>query len=185
MACLDCKPTRDEWCRILKNVTERSICAREPVYDDVRISDRWFLISSGIAGSYYTHVDGHVTLTRFFEAGHFAGNVTSTWTHDYGTDRLIAITPLKGVEFPHEFLLQEYMTGQQFGRYIRMKVVETLQFDKDLLVCQSLNNAEARLKFLDTRHTSVLQHALKKDIAAFLGITPQGYSRILKRHAES
>ncbi|MEL7313057.1 MAG: hypothetical protein AAFN07_16185 [Pseudomonadota bacterium] len=176
-----CSPTRAEWRRVCEHARERRISSRDPVYNDVEIADRWFLISSGTAGSYYTHENGRVTLTRFFEAGHIAGNVSSTWTQDYGTDRLMAISDLDGVEFSHEFLLNEYLTGRQFGQYIRMKVVETLQYDKDLLVCQSLNDADALMNFLAARHTSVFEHALKKDIAAFLGITPQAYSRILRR----
>ncbi len=176
-----CAPSPADWRRICDHAFERRFHSRAPIYEASKIADRWIIISSGIASSYYTHFDGRVTLTRFFEPGHIAGNVTSTWTKDYGSDELLAITDVEGVEFPHEFLLQEYMHTQAFGAFVRLKVVQTLQFDKDLLVCQSLNDPDARLAFLEKQHVAVLQHALKKDIAAFLGVTPQGYSRILRR----
>ncbi|MEL6362626.1 MAG: hypothetical protein AAFR21_16230 [Pseudomonadota bacterium] len=172
-----------EWSDILRQSNERFVTQRTPIYSDSKIGDRWILITSGLASSNYSHPDGRITLTRFFEPGHLAGNVTSTWGKVYGSDELFAITDVEGLEFPHSYLSQELLSGKTFGTYVRLKLVETLQFDKDLLVCKSLNEPEVGLKFLEERQASVLQFALKKDIAAFLGITAQAYSRILRRHS--
>ncbi|MEO1749202.1 MAG: hypothetical protein AAFR27_11410 [Pseudomonadota bacterium] len=179
-----CKVTTEEWDRVGEHGVERHVKARTPIYDDVTITDHVFLISSGIAASFFNHQNGHVTLTRFFEQGHIATNVDSMLTGDYGSEEVIAITDVVGLDFPFGFFFHEYSYGQEFGRFIRLHFIQTLQFDKDLLVCQNLNFPEARLRFLKTHHSSVMEHALKKDIAAFLGITPQAYSRIQRRNGQ-
>ena len=181
MESLGCSPSSADWSQVRHHATERRVASRRSIYADSKVADRWIFITSGLAGSQYTHSNGSVTLTRFFEPGNIAGNVTSTWTQDFGSDELLAVSDVEGVEFPHDFLFQEYMGGKEFGAFIRLKVIETLRFDKDLLVNRSLNNVEARLRFLEERHKSVLELAMKRDIAAFLGITPQGYSRVLRR----
>lgn len=170
-----------EW----QDVRDRSVAkwkeSRSTILDSAQIGTSWIFVASGIAASYYTHQDGRLSLTRFFGSGQLAGNVTSTWLQDYGSDELKAITDLAYVEFPHDFLLRQYMLGDFFGQYVRMKLVETLQYDKDLLVSQTINDPELRFQFLNDRHPGLVDIALKKDIAAFLGVTPQGYSRLLRR----
>ncbi|MEL6240147.1 MAG: cyclic nucleotide-binding domain-containing protein [Pseudomonadota bacterium] len=174
-------PTDEEWRGVCDRAVPRQVPRRATILDSGRIGSSWIFVASGYAASYYTHGDGRLTLTRFFEPGQLAGNVTSTWSNDYGSDELTAITDVSYVEIPHDFLLVEYMQGQTFGAYIRMKVIETLRYDKDLLVCQALNDPAARYRFLEDRHPCLLELALKKDVAAFLGVTPQGYSRFLRR----
>ncbi|MEM7717631.1 MAG: hypothetical protein AAF222_00375 [Pseudomonadota bacterium] len=178
-----CKPTTAEWHRICANATERRVKARDPIYNDERIAERVIFVSNGVAASYFIHEDGQVSLTRFFEPGHVATNVACAFTHKHGKDRVFAVSDVEGVEFSSQFVLNEYATsGDAFGRYIRLKIIETLEFEKDLLNCRSLNNSRTRIKFLETRYKSAMKHALKKDVAAFLGITPQAYSRLQKKH---
>lgn len=170
-----------EW----RDLRDRSVAKRREsrsiVLDSADIGASWIFVASGVAASFHAHQDGRLALTRFFGPGQMAGNVTSTWLQDYGSDELKAITDLVFVELPHEFLLHHYMQGAAFGAYVRMKVVETLQYDKDLLVSQTINDPELRFQFLNDHHPGLIDVALKKDIAAFLGVTPQGYSRFLRR----
>ncbi|MEO1540135.1 MAG: hypothetical protein AAFU59_07120 [Pseudomonadota bacterium] len=176
-------PGPDDWDRLTPILSARHVQRRAPIYEKCAIADRFILIFSGIAASFYTHVDGRVSLTRFFDYGQLAANVTSTFTRDYGSDELVAITDVTGVEMPRDFALGEYMSGDGFGAYLRQKIVSTIQYDKDLLVCQTLNDTDVRYRFLEQRHPGILDVALKKDIAAFLGVTPQGFSRFLHRRA--
>ena len=181
-----CKPTQAEWHRIRKNATERRFKARDPIYDDLGVSERVFFLSNGVAASYFNHEEGQVSLTRFFEPGHVATNVHCAFTHKYGRDRVLAVSEVVGVEFSSQFVLYEYTSSVgAFGRYIRLKIIEALEFEKDLLNCRSLNNSKTGINFLETRYKSAMKHALKKDVAAFLGITPQAYSRLQKRRLVS
>ena len=172
-----------EWRNLRDRCVAKTKECRSTILDSARIGNSWIFVASGVAASFYAHQDGRLSLTRFFAPGQMAGNVTSTWLQDYGSDELRAITDLAYVEIPHDFLLQEYMQGATFGAYLRMKVVETLRYDKDLLVSQTINDPELRFQFLNDHHPGLIDIALKKDIAAFLGVTPQGYSRFLRRKA--
>ena len=165
------------------NTIDRQAPNRSALLNSGDIARTWVFIATGFAASFYTHSDGRQTLTRFFEPGHMAGNVTSAWSQDYGSDELVAIGDVTYVEFPHPYLWGHYTQGGNIGGYIRAKVIDTLRYDKDLLVCQALNDPHARYAFLRNRHPRLLDIALKKDIAAFLGVTPQGYSRFLRRRA--
>lgn len=171
------------WDRVFGNARCRDVGARLPILDSGRIGASWVFIVSGVAASFHTREDGRQTLTRFFEAGALAGNFNSTILSDHDSDELVALTEVSCIEFPHEYLLSEYLDGQEFGRYLRIKLIETMQHDIDLLICQTLNDTAARYRFLETRHPDILDAVLKKDIASFLGVTPQGYSRFQRRRS--
>ncbi|WP_415400730.1 Crp/Fnr family transcriptional regulator [Tateyamaria sp. SN3-11] len=183
IAKLGLTPEAEDWADLQKSAKVGRKANREQILDSAGVTDTWVFVASGFAASYYSHRDGRQTLTRFFEPGHIAGNVSSTWSQDYGSDELIAISGVDYVELPHSYLLGQYMRGDAIGDYVRMKVIETLRYDKDLLVCQALNDPEARYRFLHRRHPELMSVALKKDVAAFMGVTPQGYSRFLRRRA--
>jgi len=176
-------PKVEDWADLREAAKVGHKKSREPILGSTGVTDTWVFVASGFAASYYSHSDGRLTLTRFFEPGHIAGNVSSTWSQDFGSDELIAIGDVDYVELPHSYLFAQYMQSGAIGDYVRMKVVETLRYDKDLLVCQALNAPEARYRFLQSRHPELMDVALKKDVAAFMGVTPQGYSRFLRRRA--
>lgn len=169
------------WDGVFGHARCRVVGHRLPIIDSGHIGTSWVFIVSGVAASFHTHENGRQTLTRFFEKGALAGNFNSTVLSDYDSDELVALTEVLCIEFSHSFLLSEYLGGEEFGRYVRIKLIETMQHDIDLLICQTLSDTAARYRFLETRHPEILDAVLKKDIAAFLGVTPQGYSRFQKR----
>lgn len=180
-----CAFEQTDWALLEKSALATRASNRSTLLCSGRIAQSWVFVASGFAASYYTHQDGRQSLTRFFEAGQLAGNVTSVWAQDYGSDELVAIGDVTYVELPHELLLKLYMGSGGLGDYIRLKVIDTIRYDKDLLVCQALNDPGARYQFLHERHSDLMKVALKKDVAAFLGVTPQGYSRFLRRQNAS
>ncbi|MEL6365541.1 MAG: cyclic nucleotide-binding domain-containing protein [Pseudomonadota bacterium] len=150
------------------------------LYSQHHIGEGWLFLTNGVAASRQTHPDGGWSIARFFERGQFCANLTSAWTKEYTPDDLVAITDIEGVEFPDAFFREEFLRGGRLGEYIRLKSIETLCFDKEVICIKTINDTEARYRFLEERHDSVVAKALQKHIAAFLGITPQGLSRFLK-----
>ena len=67
------------WEQLLEVASLKDAPNRGTILNSFGISDSWVFIATGFAASYYTHGDGRQTLTRFFEPGHIAGNVSSTW----------------------------------------------------------------------------------------------------------
>ena len=169
------------WGPIRRQLVDLKVKSGDCIYGQHAIGDRWLFLASGIAASRQTLLDGSSSIARFFECGQFCANLTSTWTRDYAADDLIAITDVLGVELPDRLLRTEYIQGGPFGEYLRFKVMETLCFDKEIICVKTSANTEARYSFLERHHKAVVGNARQKDIAAFLGVTPQGLSRFLKK----
>lgn len=176
-----CPPER---ARLAEHVTHFTVSAGAVLFDQAKIADRIAFLGDGLAASRQTWSDGRVTITRFFETGDFCTNVSSAWTGELACDDLIAITDLRGMCLPLSFFESEYLEGGTFGTYLRYRMLEAHLFAKELASAKTANDTEIVYQFLDTHHASVLDRAPKKDIAGFLGVTPQGFSRFLRRRGD-
>ncbi|MEL6235708.1 MAG: cyclic nucleotide-binding domain-containing protein [Pseudomonadota bacterium] len=148
-----------------------------------QVADRWIFLTSGIAASEQCRADGSSSIARFFEAGQFCTNLSSILTGELAEDALIAITDCAGVAVPDRQFRQDYLDGAGFGRYLRLKVLDSYLFDKELICAKTSARTDARYDFLMRHHHAVLSMAPKKDIARFMGMTPQGLSRYLRSRA--
>ena len=170
----------DDWRELCASFEPVTLAAGDVILCQSQIADRWLFVAQGVAASAQTSIAGEAWIARFFEAGHFAANLPSVWRRDYFLDDLVAITPVAGVFIPDTVLREAYLRGGAFGVYLRIKVMETLLFDKDLLCAQTSASLERRYEFLETFYRDVLSSVPKKDVARFLGVTPQSYSRFLR-----
>ncbi|MEM6300594.1 MAG: hypothetical protein AAF749_02565 [Pseudomonadota bacterium] len=109
--------------------------------------------------------------------------MTSAWNQHYAADDLLAMTDLWVVAIPNGFFRSELLDGELTGRYLRLKSMETLCFDKELIAVKTRIDTESRYRFLEQFYDGVLDRVRQRDIAAFLGITPQGLSRFKRRRA--
>ncbi|MEM8555010.1 MAG: cyclic nucleotide-binding domain-containing protein [Pseudomonadota bacterium] len=150
------------------------------IFPSGNVGDRWLFLGSGIAAAEQTSVDGEVHIARFFSKGEICGNLKSTWQGDLGADTLIAITPVTGLTVSHDVFRHEYLDGGVLGRYLRLKLVDTLLAARDVIVTKTINDTEAKYQFLEHRYGADLARIPKKHVARFLGITPQGLSRFLR-----
>lgn len=175
----------NQWAEVSADVREMRWPAGASIYGQHRIGDRWLFVAEGVVASEQSHADGSHSIARFFEGGQVCANLTSTWKRDYASDDLIAITDVAGVELPDEFFRTNYLHGGPVGEYLRCKVIETLCFDKEIMVAKTVGSTEVRYRLLENSYTSVIAHARKKDIASFLGITPQGLSRFLRNRSSA
>ncbi|MEO1362769.1 MAG: hypothetical protein AAFU86_03225 [Pseudomonadota bacterium] len=153
----------------------------ETIQNQARVAQEWVFVSDGIAASEQSWSDGATTIARFFEAGSFCANFTSLWTRDIAADDLRAVTQVTGLAFPDAFFRHEYLHGGSFGTYLRLKVMEAHVFAKELVCAKTSGRTEVRYQFLQQYHRNVIGTVPQKDIARFLGITPQGLSRFLRR----
>ncbi|MEM7762516.1 MAG: cyclic nucleotide-binding domain-containing protein [Pseudomonadota bacterium] len=145
------------------------------------IAGRWLFVCSGIVASRQTHTDGEISIARFFERGQMCANLTSVWAQSYSADDLLAMTAVEALVIPDSLFRDELINGEDFGRYFRHKAMETLCFDKEIMSAKTRIDTETRYRFLEQHYASVLENVRQRDIAAFIGITPQGLSRF-KRH---
>ncbi len=169
-----------EWQTLSASFEPVNLAAGDVILCQSEIADRWMFVAQGVAASAQTTSDGKAWIARFFEAGHFAANLPSVWRRDYFLDDLVAITPVTGVFIPDAVLREAYLCGGAFGVYLRIKLMETLLFDKELICAKTSASLERRYEFLETFYREVLSSVPKKDVASFLGVTPQSYSRFLR-----
>lgn len=174
-----------EWDDIRRRISNVHVPSGAKIQNQARIADVWIFLTDGIAASEQTWSDGTTTIARFFEPGHICANFTSAWTQDIASDDLIAMTNVSGVAIPDDIFRQEYLQGVSFGKYLRLKMIEAHLFAKELICAKTSGRTEVRYAFLVQNHTGVVGNVQQKDIARFLGITPQGLSRFLRQHKPS
>lgn len=172
--------TDAEWRSIRARCAEARFPAKSVIFSQAHISDRWLFVTEGVAASVQSSVDGEATIARFFETGQICGNLTSAWRRAVASDDLVAVTDVAGVLLPDRVLRAEYFDGGAFGGYLRRKIIETLLFDKELICAKTSTDTRVRYRFLEDNHDRVIADAPQKDIARFLGVTPQGLSRFLR-----
>lgn len=174
-----------EWDDIRRRISNVHVPSGRKIQNQARVADVWIFLTGGIAASEQTWSDGTTTIARFFEAGHICANFTSAWTQDIASDDLIAMTDVSGVAIPDDIFRREYLQGVRFGKYLRLKMMEAHLFAKDLICAKTFGRTEARYEFLKQYHIGVVGNVQQKDIARFLGITPQGLSRFLRQYKPS
>ncbi|MEM7578544.1 MAG: hypothetical protein AAF316_01620 [Cyanobacteria bacterium P01_A01_bin.80] len=172
-----------EWNGIKSKISEFSFTKKSVIFNQTHICDKIFFISDGIAASEQIMTEGVSPIARFFCRGQFCSNITSALTKEYASDTLIAITDVNGVSMSINFFLEEYYRGKAFGEYLRKKILETLLFDKEIICTKTVLNTEYRYRFLEERQQDVINYVADKDIARFIGITPQGLCRFLKNRS--
>lgn len=169
-----------EWHRLSKELVNCAFQKGDVIQSQARVADHWLFVASGIVASEQSTPDGNNLIARFFEAGHLCSNPTSAWHRELGSDDLIAITNVEGVLLPNLWFREQYLRGGNFGEYLRIKAMQTLMFDKDILSAKTSNDVETRYGFLESSHSEVVRHTAQKDLARFIGVTPQGLNRFLK-----
>lgn len=170
-----------EWDAIAQRCQYVHVPARKRIQNQAHVADSWVFLSDGIAASEQTWLDGSSTIARFFEPGNICANLTSVWTRDIAADDLLAVTDVAGLAIPNSIFRQQYLEGGFFGTYLRFKMMEAHLFAKELVCAKTSAQTETRYQFLEEHHQSVIGSVPKRDIARFLGITPQGLSRFLRR----
>lgn len=169
-----------EWGQISQRCKYIHIQTGEKIQNQARVADSWIYLSDGIAASEQTWLDGTTSIARFFEPGDICANFTSVWTRNIASDDLVAMTDVAGLAIPDDVFKREYLGGGFFGTYLRNKSMDTHLFDKELICAKTSGRTEVRYQFLEQYHLKVISSVPQKDIARFLGITPQGLSRFLR-----
>lgn len=169
------------WERIAERCRCVQIKAGDKIQNQARVADSWIFLSEGIAASEQTDHDGVSTIARFFEPGDFCANLTSAWTRDVASDDLIALTDVVGIAIADKYFRRQYIEGRSFGTYLRLKMMGAHLFAKELICAKTSSRTETRYRFLEQHHKTVIGSVQQKDIARFLGMTPQGLSRFLRQ----
>lgn len=173
--------TDEDWDAVHQELKPISLKRGQVIIDSARVTEQLFFVCKGIAASIQTTSDGDTQIARFFERGQLCTNLTSAWNKSVSEDQLLALTDFSGIGFSFSAMREAYLHGGPLATYWRTMVFETLLFDKDVMCVKTIRDVEIRYKFLVDRYQRVVFDVPDKYIARFLGITPQGLSRFLKK----
>lgn len=170
----------------------------EIIKQSFRNENYLYFIISGSAGL-FVFKDGHDICIDLCYEGHFTGDYYSLLEQSSNKasekDKseisqllqkpspiyVMALEPLETLAISKEELFKMYEQSEIGGRIARM-VAEVLFMQKQQQQIELLTlTAEQRYKILLDFQPNILQRTAGKHIASFLGITPQGFSRIRKK----
>ena len=169
-----------EWEDFSRVCIDANYAKKDTIFDTNVVSNYMLFVTKGVSACQFGHPNGQLIIDRFFESGDFCTTVRSAWRTEPSEDRVFAVTPVEGVLIPMKRWRDEYLRGGAIGEYVREKIFFMLLFDADVIRVKSLNRTSESYSFLEERQPRVLRSVAQKDIAQFLGITPEGLSRFLK-----
>ncbi len=172
-----------EWERFADECIQTRYAKKDTIFDTDAISNHMLFVTKGVSACQFAHPNGQLIIERFFTIGDFCTTIRSAWRTESSDEQILAVTPVEGLLIPIKRWRDEYLRGGAIGEYMRIKIFQTLLFDADVIRVKSLNRTYESYTFLQERQPSVLQSIAQKDVAQFIGITPEGLSRFLKNTA--
>jgi len=168
------------WARLRAECSPVAYPRRAEIFPIGVIPRHILFVASGVTAATFLGEDGSVFIYRFFEPGHLCTAITSAWHQEPTSDEVIAVTEVRGILIPLESWRRHYSRDGTLGDYFRQKLMETLLFDKEVILTKTSNRTEAAYSLLEARQPEVLRQVPQKLVAQFLGLTPEGLSRFLR-----
>ncbi|MEM7673376.1 MAG: Crp/Fnr family transcriptional regulator [Verrucomicrobiota bacterium] len=171
-----------EWAQFEHQLEERFYPKKSIIFSQVSICSEVLFIAGGITASGFVTEDGNPMINRFFQKNNLCSNIVSAVTNSMASDNVFAITTTSAVSIPYELFYECYLRSGKFGEYLRIKLLHTLLEDKDFLSIKTISDTTVKYRFLADKYREILALVPQKDIANFLGLTPEGFSRFLRKY---
>ncbi|MEM1180274.1 MAG: hypothetical protein AAGM22_18165 [Acidobacteriota bacterium] len=173
------------WARLKAECSVVEFPRRAEIFPIGIIPREILFVASGVAAATFLAEDGTVYIYRFFEPGHLCTAISSAWRHEPTADAIVAATEVRGLLIPLETWKRHYSREGLLGDYFREKLIETLLFDKDIILTKTSKSTEAAYSLLEVQQPEVLRQVPQKLVAQFLGLTPEGMSRFLRNREKA
>lgn len=140
-----------------------------------------YLVQSGLLKAYYTSEDGKESVKSFLMPNDIIGSITSAYSEKNCSFSLIclATTTVKQISFGvlREYSKQDIEMANNIIELLIQFAIKKEQREYEFL-CLS---AEERFCLLAKNTPAILEKVTQNDLARYLGVTPVGLSRIIKR----
>lgn len=174
------QPTEAEWELIAPCWQEHAFSRGTSVCSAGQVEQWFYIVRSGVQRLSFPH-DGSDICVGFAYDGSWCGEYASFVTRTPARFDVVAVTDsvLVGIAYEDlQRLYQELKVMERFGRLI----LEELLVGRALREIEQLSlSAEERYDRLVKRSPQLLQLVAQKDIASYLRMTPETFSRLRRR----
>lgn len=153
----------------------------EPIFMQGDLDKSFYFVQSGLLKAYYLSEDGKEFVKSFLLPNDIIGSLTSAYSAGSCTFSLICLEPVTLRKIPFEVLYEYSKKDLEIANtmielllHVAMKK-EKREFE---FLCLS---AEQRYCKIAETSPMILEKVTQNDLARYLGITPVGLSRIIKR----
>lgn len=174
------QPTDDEWSRILAPWREHAFSKGASICNAGAVEGHFYIVERGVQRLSFPH-DGNDVCVGFAYDGSWSGEYGSFITRKPARFDVVALTDsvLLGIAYDDlQRLYAEHAVMERFGRLI----LEELLVGRAVREIEQLSmTADERYDRLVARSPHLLQLVAQKDIASYLRMTPETFSRLRKR----
>ena len=170
----------EEWARIRPFWSEYAFGRGSSICATGQVEQRFYIVRSGVQKLSFPH-DGQDICVGFAYDGSWSGEFVSFVTRKPASFDVVAITDsvLLGIAYEDlQMLYREMPVMERFGRLI----LEQLLTGRATREVEQLSlSAEERYDRLVARSPQLLQLVPQKDIASYLRMTPETFSRLRRK----
>lgn len=169
-----------EWRGLLENAEVRTYKKNEVILKQhLRFTDVLF-VAEGILASEFTMKDKTV-IGRFFTPGNLCTNFDSLLNQTVSQYQVMSMTSCRVIAISAAQFMEYYYNGNSVGKILRKIVLEIITEDIWITNVKLMYQKPEMIAFMQQHYPEVVRDVPYKYVALFLGITPEAYSRILKK----
>ncbi|OPC54062.1 hypothetical protein BAY07_09615 [Elizabethkingia bruuniana] len=169
-----------EWRGLQENAEVRTYKKNEVILKQhLRFTDVLFVVE-GILASEFTMKDKTV-IGRFFTPGNLCTNFDSLLNQTVSQYQVMSMTSCRVIAISAAQFMEYYYNGNSVGKILRKIVLEIITEDIWITNVKLMYQKPEMIAFMQQYYPEVVRDVPYKYVALFLGITPEAYSRILKK----
>ncbi|ATL42429.1 Crp/Fnr family transcriptional regulator [Elizabethkingia miricola] len=169
-----------EWRGLLENAEVRTYKKNEVILKQhLRFTDVLF-VAEGILASEFTMKDKTV-IGRFFTPGNLCTNFDSLLNQTVSQYQVVSMTSCRVIAISAAQFMEYYYNSNSVGKILRKIVLEIITEDIWITNVKLMYQKPEMIAFMQQHYPEVVRDVPYKYVALFLGITPEAYSRILKK----
>lgn len=158
---------------LLLNIDIRKIRKNEQLFTSGQICNHLYFVTKGLLKKYYVNSEGKERVLTFTKEMQWNGDLTSFWNNEKTIFNIKALETTEYISISRTKIDEVTARIPAFDRYLRMIANESI-YKLERRVNQSLScSAEERyMDFLED-YGDLVQRIPQKEIASFLGVTPE------------
>lgn len=162
---------------IASKITFTSVKKKELLLREGEICNYLYFVEEGLLRAYYRK-DGEEISSVFMEQGDFVISVLSYYKRQPSHEFIVALEDAQLCGFHYDNLNDLYRKYVEFNLHGRILTEAYFCLAEERLLGMRRSNAEERFQFLLDKKTDLINRIPGKDLATYLGVSPETLSRM-------